>query len=242
VQENLKEYLKLSFTPVSDTVICKGNIENIISQKNITTLGQKEKDKLAEFFTELLVSKSSGDFKRYKRTLGTGIKATIRGNLANLEQYYRRWMNKDLPSHANAEQIAKETFLFENSYEEGGTRLTHCSFDVNGIRLRHAKCDSPINLPNTTRSMSDDEGQYWLGPIVVSANVLYRPVPSLQSVLSQETSVEWIDFFIIVKTQNDDTFPLRIRCWYHPKLKHWVVAGVDKQSSIKAANSPPMTI
>ncbi|MHC4396272.1 MAG: hypothetical protein ACYS1A_11525 [Planctomycetota bacterium] len=46
---------------------------------------------------------------------------------------------------------------------------------------------------------------------------------------------------MIVKTKDDDAYPLRTRIWYHPQLKRWVIDSVARQSSLRAAyGSPPL--
>lgn len=237
VRENYAKYSQLSFVPIDDTVDFRGKMKLAVSAALSTELTEEQKNQLGDFLVEILVSKKTGDFNRYKRSVG--LDAQMIEN-SSIKYFYEHWVHRKVPVGIGAEELAQEMFLFESGYGNGGHRFSDCSFEPNGIRTAYAYRKT-TESPDTLAELTDDELHYWLGPVANGLPPFFVPEVSLDEILATEGAIHWIDFQVIVKTKDKDAYPLRIRTWYHPKLKRWVIISVTRHSSLRAAyGSPPL--
>ncbi len=160
------------------------------------------------------------------------------GRLDSVRIVYERYTGKSLSTTETAESVAARLFQCESQWDNGSLRMRFCAFDDHGMRLGHSPFDSKTGVNDTLLGMESAALNYWLGPIVQSAFVFFQPETDRDMVVHDYGHVDWVDFQTIVKTRGGEMFPIRIRCWYHPALEHWVLAGVDKQSSVSLKSIP----
>ena len=196
-----------------------------------------------DFYLDVLDYCRSRNYGEYQsRWIGRLEPTVDPATQANLRYFYRRWLALPYPTQASPATLAREMTEFEGSFENGSTQIVACSFDPGGFLARKIIVDS-LAQPRDAwlQELSDQQQKYWLGSVVKSSNILQRPPASLDSLLRRGEAVIWIDTFTIAMTRDADMFPLRVRCWYHPANGGFVLAAVDQQSSIIAAQKPPLT-
>jgi len=237
VKKNYARYIQLTFVPIVDTVDFREKMKFAVNSAISTDLAQEQKNQLGDFLVEVLLSKKKCDFNRYKRAVGLDAHMI---EAYRIERFYEKWVHRKVPVGIGAEKLAEEMFLFESSYGGGGHRFSACSFESNGIRIVYVHRKSG-ETPDTLAGLTDEALDYWLGPVANGLPFFFIPEISLDEILATEGAVHWVDFQIIVKTKDDDAYPIRMRIWYHPRLKRWVIDGVSRQSSLRAAyGSPPL--
>ena len=206
-------------------------------------LDQKVRSLFIDFYVDLLEYCRSQNYDEYRNQWPGAIHADLDPvSEANVRYFFRRWLETPYPTDASASDLARQMIGFESGYQDGASQILACSFDVGGFLAKKLDIDS-ITQPRDAwlQKLTDEQQRYWLGSVVKSSNILQRPNVSLESLLQLNESVIWIDVFTIAMTRDSDLFPLRIRCWYHPANDAFVLAAADQQSSIIAAQKPPMT-
>lgn len=194
---------------------------------------------MADFLAEVLLSKGAGDFDRYIKCCKLQAHFIPSNEIV---YFYRTWFNQDPPDIEDAYEIAKEMFILETRYKGGKHLFAGCSFDEKAIRMQCVRVEDVSVKIDTTKELSDDEARYWLGPIANGSYRFFVPEVSIEDVVRKYGSVLWVDFQIIVKTRDEDMYPLRIRLWHHPDMNQWIIDAVTRQSTIRGAASSPSLV
>jgi hypothetical protein len=239
IQRNMALYSECEFAEISDTRDFFDKLANRVNQLVHDELSEEKKQALVSFLGSVLVARSEGDWDKYRSALGSGMKARVPGDrLGSCKRNYERHTLKRFPSTSPAECIAEEFFHCESQWDDGALRMQSCSFENDGMRLAHLRFGARSEVNDTLSKVEPEKLAYWFGPIVKSAYIFFQPETNRDVVLRDHDYVDWVDFQTIMKTRGNDIHPIRIRCWYHPVLEHWVIAGVDRQSSVMLTSIP----
>jgi len=237
VRENYAQYMQLPFVQISDASAFRERMQEAIESSIRNGVGQERARQVADFLAEVLLSKATGDLERYKRAVGVRARAADPGGV---DWFYTKWIHRQVPTGKTPEDLAEEMFTFESNFRKGRNRLAACSLTPKGIRVVCCKRKAAED-PNTLGDLSEEELHYWLGPVANGLAPQFRPEVLLEEILADGTVVDWVDMLLVVKTRDDDAYPLRVRTWYHPQLDRWILESMAQQSSLRAAfGCPPL--
>jgi hypothetical protein len=236
VEDNYSQYAKLSYVDFGkeQEVICE--FRNAIARQQTDEIDDPLKRTLADFLAEVLLSKGAGDFDRYKQCIQLNTRL-IPSN--DVEYFYQTWFHREPPTVKNAYELAQEMYTLETQYNDGKHLPVACSFEKAAIRMRCIRVHDVNTKIDTLGGLSEDELRYWFGPIANGSYIFFVPDVPIEEAVKNHGSVIWVDFQIIIKTRDEDMYPLRIRLWYHPDMSRWIIDTVTRQSTIKGAMLSP---
>ncbi len=236
VADNYAQYSKLSYVDFENEDEIRLGFRTIIASMKSSELTKDLNISLADFLSELFLSKGAGDFDRYKRCVQLNAKPIP---FDEVKSFYKTWFNRNPPDTKDALKLAREMYNLEVQYNNGKHLFDGCSFDENAFRMKCIRISDSNAHIDTLGDLTEDQKQYWLGPIASGVYHFFAPDIQIEEVLHEHGSVIWVDFQIVVRTKGGDMYPPRIRLWYHPDINQWILDGFSKQSTIRGVTDQP---
>lgn len=157
---------------------------------------------------------------------------------------YKHFFESSQPFESNDEgsklKVLEDFFDLRRDRRHSDYLLTHVASSETGFVGGFYWLGSAHDHRERLFELLKREGQadHWTGSITSPGFFLTSGRPSLQDVIGRDGKALWAEGYLIVRSRNNDRFPMRIGAYYDPVTESWNLAEVNYQSSPLFTRSP----